>query len=216
MASNSSDNPAPAHGDDALRKDSINAEAFRALYSEAPAWEIGRPQQVVVELAMAGGFRGEVLDAGCGTGENAIFLASLGHSVFGIDFLPGPVEAARQKAAQRNLAVEFLAHDALRINELGRQFDTVLDCGMFHVFSDADRAKYIRSLSESMRNGARLHMICFSESEAREGGPRRVRREEIASAFADGWKVIEIRPVRFEATTYPGGAQAWLATIERV
>ena len=48
-----------------------------------PTWDVGRPQGAVVRLARTGLVTGSVIDAGCGTGENALHLAGLGHPVLG-------------------------------------------------------------------------------------------------------------------------------------
>src|SRR5947209_8565260 len=96
-----------------------------ASYRDGPApWDIGRPQPAVVRLASEGGFAGAVLDAGCGTGENALDLASLGLSVLGVDVAGTALVIAREKAAERGIAVEFAEVDALQLDRLGRRFDT--------------------------------------------------------------------------------------------
>ena len=66
-----------------------------------PPWDIGRPQPAIVRLASQGGFGGAVLDAGCGTGENALHLASLGLSVLGVDVAETALAIARAKTAAR-------------------------------------------------------------------------------------------------------------------
>src|SRR6478736_4938705 len=91
----------------------------------------------------------ESLDAGCGSGENALFFAGRGQKVTGIDFLAEPITLAKQKAAERGLTATFLVMDALDIRELPEVFDTVIDCGLFHVFSDEDRLRYIARLAST-------------------------------------------------------------------
>ena len=116
-------------------------ETFESMYAKKPPWDIGRPQRAFVGAADR--VTGAVLDAGCGTGENALFFAGRGHPVLGIDFLEGPVEEARRKAEERGLNAEFVQMDALTLTELDRRFDGVIDSGLFHVFSDEDRARYV-------------------------------------------------------------------------
>src|ERR1700738_1346964 len=104
-----------------------------ASYHNGPApWDIGQPQQAIVRLASAGGFAGAVLDAGCGTGENALHVASLGLSVLGVDVAETALAIAREKADDRAIDAAFATADALRLERLDRTFDTVLDCGLFH------------------------------------------------------------------------------------
>ncbi len=95
-----------------------------ASYHDGPApWDIGQPQPVVVRLAVAGGFTGAVLDAGCGTGENTLLVASLGLSaglsVLGVDVAETALAIARKKAKDRAVAVEFAAADAFQLERLG-------------------------------------------------------------------------------------------------
>jgi SAM-dependent methyltransferase len=192
------------------------AERWDAWYrAERPPWEIERPQPAVRRLLDAGEFHGDVLDIGCGTGENALLLASRGLAVRGVDWAAAAIERARAKAAERDVAAAFEVADALRLGELGRSFDTVLDSALFHTFSDEARLAYVPSLETVTTPGSTLFLLCFSELEPWGGGPRRVTQAEIRDAFADGWVVRSIVPERYEITFAPGYALAWLATIER-
>src|SRR6476620_9815789 len=110
-------------------------------------WDIGQPQPAIVRLASEGGFAGAVLDAGCGTGENALHVASLGLSVLGVDVAETALAIARQKADDRGIEVEFAVADAFQLNLLGRVFDTGLDCGLFHSFDGEERRGYAASLA---------------------------------------------------------------------
>ena len=113
-----------------------------ASYHGGPApWDIGRPQPAIVRLAYEAGFTGAVLDAGCGTGENALHIASLGLSVLGVDVAETALAIARTKAADRAIKVEFAAADAFKLERLGRKFDTVLDSGLFHTFDAEERPR---------------------------------------------------------------------------
>src|SRR3974390_2026028 len=114
-----------------------------ASYHDGPApWDIGRPQQAIVRLASEGGFAGTVLDAGCGTGENTLLVASLGLPVLGIYVAETALAIAREKARNRGIKAEFAAADAFHLERLGHSFDTVLDCGLFHTFNAKERQEY--------------------------------------------------------------------------
>src|SRR5581483_6989690 len=108
---------------------------------------------------------------------------------------------------------------ALELGQLNRQFDTVIDCGLFHTFSDEERPKYVAGLAQVVRPGGQVHVLCFSEDEPGTEGPRRVTQQEIRDAFGRGWSVRGIAATRFEAVETadgphfsPGGPKAWLAT----
>jgi SAM-dependent methyltransferase len=206
----------PPSRDSVSRPGPPEGHDFDAIYaSSVPPWDIGRPQPDFEELARSGGLIGKVLDVGCGTGEHALLAAGLGHDVLGVDIAPRAIEQAKGKAAQRGVGLRFLEWDALRLPELGEQFDTVLDCGLFHIFDDDDRVRFVRSLVAVVPPGGRYHMLCFSDRQPGDWGPRRVTEAEIRSSFADGWQIENIAPTTIEITLDPAGALAWHATIIR-
>jgi SAM-dependent methyltransferase len=192
-------------------------EDFDAAYAAGtPAWDIGRPQPAFAQLADSGQLVGRVLDVGCGTGEHALLAAAHGLRATGVDLSGIAIANAIHKAEQRGLDAHFQVADALRLAELGTSFDTVLDCGLFHLLSDPDRPRFARSLRDCTPPGARYHLLCFSESEPGDWGPRRIRQQEIRNCFTEGWQVKTIEPSTIEVTIQPGRVHAWLATIQRV
>jgi SAM-dependent methyltransferase len=200
----------------------MDAEIFEKAYDGQAPWDIGGPQPEIVRLAEAGAIQGAVLDVGCGTGENALYLAGRGLDVWGIDFVPRAIERARAKALERGLGVHFQVGDALKLEVLGRTFDTVIDSGLFHTFSDEERSIFVRSLARVMRPGGVGFLLCFSDQEPPGQGPRRVSREEIGSAFGEWWDVASIEETRFRAIDAPeaprfspGGPRAYLITVQR-
>jgi 2-polyprenyl-3-methyl-5-hydroxy-6-metoxy-1,4-benzoquinol methylase len=88
---------------------------FEQTYAGKAPWDIGKPQAPFV--AVAARVTSSVLDAGCGTGDTALFFAARGHRVTGIDFVEEAIRRARAKAAERGLAVEFLVKDALTLGD---------------------------------------------------------------------------------------------------
>ena len=189
-----------------------------ASYDDGPApWDVG-VQPAIARIARVGGFSGTVLDAGCGSGDNALHLASLGLSVVGVDVAETALARARAKAADRGLDVEFVACDAFALDRLDRRFQTVLDCGMFHT-SDADeRPRYVASLASVTERDAMLYVLCFSD-DGPDAGPHPVRRDDLTAAFnpATGWNVVTIAADRVHTRFHDdNGAPAWLATIKRL
>ena len=203
-----------------LAQNSVDRATFESLYAGPAPWDIGRPQRDLVAIAHR--VTSPVLDAGCGTGEHALFLASQGHRVIGIDFVGEAIRRARAKAVERGLLVEFLAKDATALAGWGERFATVIDWGLFHVFSDADRRRYVEGLAHVLEPGGRVFLTCFSDEEPGTEGPRRVSRQELYDAFADGWEVESVQPARCEihpkfteVQFSEGGPKMWFAVVRR-
>jgi cyclopropane fatty-acyl-phospholipid synthase-like methyltransferase len=191
------------------------------MYAGQAPWDIGRPQKAFLDVADR--ITGSALDAGCGTGDTAIFLAGRGCKVTGIDFLDVPIQRAKQKAAERGVQATFMVKDATTLKDWSERFDNVIDSGLFHVFSDEDRHRYVEGLATVLKPGGRLFLMCFSDEEPGEQGPRRVSRKELQEAFADGWSIesieptwAEVRPDLKDLTFSDGGPRAWFAVVRRV
>ena len=191
------------------------AHDFDLSYEGTPPWDIGHPQPAFLSLARSGTLTGRVLDVGCGTGEHALMAAELGLDATGVDFSPKAIRLAEQKARERNLDPHFVVADALDLESSGDKFDTVLDCGLFHVFDDRDRARFVRSLSATIEPSGRYFMLCFSDQQPGDWGPRRVSKVEIQSSFTDGWRIESIEKSQIEITIDPEAARAWLAVIAK-
>ena len=189
-----------------------------ASYHDGPApWDIGQPQPAIVRLASEGGLAGAVLDAGCGTGENALHVASLGLSVLGVDVAETALAIAREKADNRGIKLAFAAADAFQLERLGCRFETVLDCGLFHTFNSDERPGYVASLASVTKLGGSLYVLCFSD-EGPDTGPHPVREIELRAAFnlSNGWNVIAIEPDRLQTRYHDDCAPAWFARVKRI
>jgi cyclopropane fatty-acyl-phospholipid synthase-like methyltransferase len=193
--------------------------SFNESYRGTPPWDIGRPQAEFVRIASRGEIHGRksLMDVGCGTGENAIFFASIGHEVLGLDSAPLAIEKAEKKARNRKVPVVFKVGDALHLERLNRRFDVITDCGLFHTFSDEDRRVFVNSLKTALTNSGTYFMLCFSDKEPADwGGPRRISKSEIIEAFGAGWRINYVREARISTSFNEQGAHAWLSSITSV
>jgi SAM-dependent methyltransferase len=186
-----------------------------ASYVDGPApWDVGGPQPAVVRLA--GALRGPVLDAGCGSGENALHLASLGLPVLGVDVSETALAVARSQAAARGLDADFAVADALALDRLGRSFSSVLDCGLFHTFDADERTAYVASLASVTAPGGTLYLLCFRD-DGPDPGPHPVSEHDLRAPFlGPAWKVVRIEEEQVLTRYHAHGAPAWLATVTRL
>jgi cyclopropane fatty-acyl-phospholipid synthase-like methyltransferase len=183
-----------------------------------PPWDIGRPQAAFVRLAEAGALAGELLDAGCGTGEHTILAARHGARALGIDISRRSIEMARRKTAERGIDASFRVSDALHLGALGETFDTVIDSGLFHVFDDDARSRYVDGVSAVLREEGHLHLMCFSDRQPGDWGPRRVTEGELRAAFCSGWQIDSLTADRFDINPGLGitAAESWLLDAVRM
>jgi SAM-dependent methyltransferase len=212
-------NPEIAKEDHAM-PDDLDQAAFAAMYAHHAPWDIGEPQAHFVSVAHR--ISGSILDAGCGTGDTALFLAGQGRQVTGIDFLDEPIQRAKQKAVERGLSVTFFVRDALFLKDWDERFDNVIDSGLFHVFGAPDRKRYVEGLATVLKPGGFLFLVCWSDAEPGTEGPQRVSRKDLHEAFDDGWAIesiqpceIETRPTRPEFRNAPYRPKAWFVVAQR-
>lgn len=199
---------------DAMTTDPHDWDASYA--GEAPPWDIGRAQPRFAALAETGALQGRILDIGCGTGEHALLAAAHGASAVGVDLSARAIDIAREKATSRGLAATFEVADALELTTPADPFDVIIDSGVFHVFDDTDRARYVTVLRRLLHVGGTCYLMCFSDRQPGDWGPRRVRMRELHESFADGW-TLEIAPATFDINPMNGvtEVQAWFATVTR-
>jgi cyclopropane fatty-acyl-phospholipid synthase-like methyltransferase len=195
--------------------------SFETAYAKLPPWDIGKPQREFVDVAER--LTGSILDAGCGTGENALFFAARGCKVTGFDFLEEPIRQAKQKATERGITATFLVKDALALKDWNERFDNAIDSGLFHVFSDEDCKLYVEGLHTVLKPGGHLFLLCFSDAEPGTQGPRRISKQMIYDSFRDGWEMESVTPSRYETRPeFVGsyfsadGPKAWFAIVRRL
>jgi len=191
--------------------------SWEDAYNARPPWDIGRPQPVFVELVRAGELNiGGVLDVGCGTGENALYLAEKGFSVVGVDLATRAIDAAKAKSTERKLKVDFRIANALSLEFKNDYFDNAIDSGLFHTFNESNRVDFAIEIARVIKTGGKYFMLCFSDKEPTNwGGPRRITKEEIATTFSPLFNINYIRDAYFATRIHNNGGRAYLTSATR-
>ena len=172
------------------------AAYFDRLYRTgvSRSWDREIPPPAVISLC-EGDSRlapGRALDLGCGTGTSAVFLATHGWDVVGIDFVDRALSKARERAISASVNVTFKVGDVTRLPELALgAFDLVLDVGCLHSLPSSERGAFVRGVSEACRRGGLFVLMTFVPSRFRPliGAPHGLAKNEIDDLFTEFFEV---------------------------
>lgn len=157
-----------------------------------------------------------MLDVGCGTGENALFLAENGFSTVGVDLSTRAIDAAKAKASERKLKVDFRIANALSLDFDSSSFGNVIDSGLFHTFNDSERIAFASEIARVLATNGGYFMLCFSDKEPTNwGGPRRITREEIEATFLPLFDINYIRDAYFDTRIHNKGGRGYLTSVTK-
>ncbi len=192
---------------------------FRLAYTLRPPWEIRRAQPEFTDLFMRGEIKGKVLDVGCGTGENAIYMALQHLETVGIDFAPRAILRAWDNVLHLEsrlghaIHIHFETMDVFNIPSLFRTFDTIIDSGFFHSLTPGERVRFADMLPTLLNPGGKYHVLCFRDKGLGKFFPFHVTQGELYKTFHDGLKIQAIRDAKFH--TLFGKVDAYLVTVVR-
>ena len=149
------------------------------------------------------------IDLGCGTGTNAVYLATLGFAVTGVDCAPRALELARGKEAAAGVRVEWIEADVQHFGAGLQPFDLVFDRGCYHCCRRVDLHGYRETLMNIMRPGSQLLLLCGNANEQTEEGPPRVTEQEVRDDLGPLIDFEFIREFRFEDAGGVNGPLGW-------
>jgi len=218
----------PVHAAEALAKPETNGaatlnpqlvERWDAMYrsDRRPGWDTGRPSTELKSLVEQQVLRPcRVVELGCGTGVNAVYLASQGFDVTAIDLAPTALQAAEERARKAGVKVRWIQADVLNPPSM-EPFDLIFDRGCYHGVRRQNAAGYVKTVKALCRAGGRVLILAGNANEpGARGGPPRVDETELVGDFAAAFDFERLREMRFDtADPKVQGAWAWSLLLRR-
>ncbi|MGH3552917.1 MAG: SAM-dependent methyltransferase [Mycobacterium sp.] len=181
---------------DALYRGESPGEGIPAMTT--PPWDTKAPKENVVGWQAQGLVHGDVLDIGCGLGDNAVYLARQGFNVTGLDISPTALITAERRADEAGVSVTFAVADSTKLDGYTDAFDTVVDSGMFHCLDEDGKRSYAAAVHRATRAGATLLLSCFSDANPPDAERPRpaVTEQTLRDVLGDaGWDIASLEPV---------------------
>jgi SAM-dependent methyltransferase len=192
-------------------------EIYRRLPQEEIPWNIEEPPEALVELVEAGKVqRRKTLDLGCGTGNYAIYLASKGFDVTGVDICPTAIRIAEENAKKKGVKCRFLVADLLGdLKEVEGIFDFAFDWELLHHMLPEQREKYVWNVHQKLNSKGRYLSVCFSEKDPQFGGSGKYREtplgtnlyfsseEELRDLFEPYFHIDELKTIEISGKSAP-------------
>ena len=148
-------------------------------------WNIAEPPEALVRLIKNGTIHPcKTIDFGCGTGNHAIYLGSLGFDVTGVDISPTAVNIAEENTIRKGVKCRFITANALGdFKEVEEIFDFAFEWELLHHIFPEERIKYVENVYKSLSEGGRYLSLCFSENDPQFGGKGKYRETPIGTTL---------------------------------
>lgn len=172
----------------------------RYVTSDTP-WDSGMPSRSLVEMLEKKEIKPcRVLELGCGTGTNAIYLAKAGFDVTGVDLSELAIKKAREKAEQEGVSVKFLLNDVTDLPDLGGQFPLVFDRGTYHIVRSINLKGFQNTLEKFVAPGGLYLVLAGSTNEPgpEDKGPPRVTPQDMCAELEfDSFDLVSLEESNF-------------------
>ena len=169
-------------------------------------WHLEEPPARLLELVNSGSVPvGDAVDLGCGAGTAAVWLATQGYTVTGLDLSPQATRLATKRAEKKGVACRFQARDLTTpVEGLEGAFDFAYDWEVLHHVFPADRQVYVQNVHRMLRSGGQYYSVCFSEEDSLGiGGQEKYRETALGTVlyFSSEHELRELFSAHFQVET---------------
>jgi SAM-dependent methyltransferase len=203
--------------DELARPNRAELPDWETMYREGtPPWETGYPASELMRVVQDGCVpRGSLLELGCGTGADTVYLARQGFEVTAVDSSPTALDRARTRAGLCGVSVRFVLDDAFRFARTSGAFNVIYDAGFYHFIRQLDLDRFLDLLWRITQPGSYYLTLAGATGEQAEGGPPQVSEEQIRCELGRLFEFLHLRPFRFESPRRPEGYLGWSCLLRR-
>ncbi len=191
---------------------------FKQRYKSGDTpWDIGKPDFNLIQTVTGMPINPcKVLEIGCGTGDNAIWLSRQNFHVVGIDASEVAIEKARSKAVEANVKCAFLVSDILTSRIEGAPFGFVFDRGCFHTMgSDKERKGFAENVNRHLEEDGLWLSLLGNADEQRDGpGPPQRTAREIVYAVEPDFEILSLVSGSL-GSNRPKPPRAWVCLMRK-
>ena len=193
-------------------------ERFKERYKAGNTpWDIGKPDFNLIQTVTTMDIKPcNVLEIGCGTGNNSIWLAQKNFNVIGIDTSEIAIQKALEKASKANVNCTFIEINFLKNKIEGAPFDFVFDRGCFHVFSsDQERKIFAENVSAHLeKDGLWLSIVGNADEQRDHPGPPQRTARDIVNSVEPYFEILSLVSSHFESDR-PNPPRAWVCLMRK-
>ena len=193
-------------------------DRYRERYKSGDTpWDVGQPDFNLIEVVTENPILScKVLEIGCGTGDNSIWLAQNGFEVTGTDTSDIALEKAKEKASKANVECDFMLADFLNGKIEGAPFSFTFDRGCFHSFSaENDRKRFAQNVAAHLEEAGLWLTLVGNADEDRQGpGPPQRTAGDIVLAVEPYFEVLSLISGHFESNR-PNAPRAWRCLMQK-
>lgn len=176
-------------------------ESFEERYQTGNIpWDHGMPDRNLIDCIEQYSIAPcRVLDIGCGTGENTVWLAREGFCAAGCDLSPTAIERAHGKAEAAGVECSFVVGDFLESHGGNESIDLAFDRGCLHcIDGETDRRRFAQNVADHLTlEGLWLSLIGNADEPERDVGPPQLSAAEVAAAVEPCFEILSLQSGHF-------------------
>lgn len=180
-------------------------------------WDLGRADYNLTEMVVNWPIMPcKTLELGCGTGDNAIWMAEHKFEVTAFDLIEVAVNMAKIKAAEAGVNISFYVADILKDTIPNEPFDFVFDRGVFHTIDDeGDRALFAENVARHMKKeGLWLSLIGSQDQNQEKKGPPKRSAKDIIDAIEPYFELLMLKVSQFDSKD-EDPAKIWVCLMKK-